>query len=256
MPTSLPYELEEIFGARGAAPMRLLMPSSVVALVGRNKQHMLAVAETGSHRISVLSTSGHFHRTIEAPLNAVAHSSRPLRYPMGLAMADEDSIVVADTHNHRLIRLSIVDGRPLANATSGRLHFGAALTPFRYPKGLAAYSKHEWPPHGPLSIAYVADSGNHRVCALALGPTAAGASIPLPGPISSASAATMVPLLCFGQAGTGDADMDRPSAVAVAPMRDGLRLFVADTFHDRVQEVKRADSNLAQLPAFEPATCK
>ena len=238
MPTSLPYELEEIFGARGAAPMRLLMPSSVVALVGRNKQHMLAVAETGSHRISVLSTSGHFHRTIEAPLNAVAHSSRPLRYPMGLAMADEDSIVVADTHNHRLIRLSIVDGRPLANATSGRLHFGAALTPFRYPKGLAAYSKHEWPPHGPLSIAYVADSGNHRVCALALGPTAAGASIPLPGPISSASAATMVPLLCFGQAGTGDADMDRPSAVAVAPMRDGLRLFVADTFHDRVQEVK------------------
>jgi hypothetical protein len=127
----------------------------------------------------------------------------------------------------------VEDGRPIANATAGREHFGAALTPLRYPKGLATFLEHEWPPYGAFPITYVSDSSNHRVCAFALAPLGAASSLSLPGPVSSAGSGKMVPLLSLGQSGSGSSDMKEPSAVAVAMLRDGLRVYVADTGHDR-----------------------
>ena len=231
------YEVDASFSSRGPAAMKWLLPTQPVALPGR-LSHLVAVAEAGNNRISLLSTSGHFHRAIAAPMNAVAHSDRPLRYPMGVAVGEEDAetVVVADTHNHRLLRLRLIDGRPIANATAGRRHFGAPLTSLRYPKALAAHHSHEWPPYGRFPILYVPDALNHRVCAFALGPTSPSATLALPGPVSSASGGQMVPLLCFGQAGSGATDLDHPSAVAMATLRDGLHIFVADTYHDRISE--------------------
>ena len=132
-----------------------------------------------------------------------------------------------------LLRLRVEDGRPVANATAGQQHFGASPTPLRYPKGLATFLAHEWPPYGNFPITYVSDAGNHRVCAFALAPLGAGSSLSLPGPIPTAGNGRMVPLLSFGQAGSGATDMKQPSAVAVAMLRDGLRVYVADTGHDR-----------------------
>ena len=226
---NMPYQLEDAFSGR-----HFLMPSAVAVLPG---QRTFAIAETGAHRVSLLSTSGHFIRALKAPRGSVAYSKMPLYHPMGVAVPDSESVIVADSFNSRIVRLSISDGRPLANATSARTHFGAGLTALRYPKGLA-YVSHEWPPFGKLPLLYVADYGNSRICTFAVGHLAPSPGFSLPGPVAAVSNGQLVPLLCFGSGpgNGGGGQMDRPTAIAVGEVGGNLRIFVADTFNDRVQE--------------------
>jgi hypothetical protein len=90
------YELEASYASRGAAEMKLLLPSQPVALPG-SRSHLVAVAEAGGNRVSLLSTSGHFIRVLRAPMNAVEGSDRPLHRPMGVAIGDHggETIIVA-----------------------------------------------------------------------------------------------------------------------------------------------------------------
>lgn len=241
------YELEDTLGSRGPSEQRFVLPAAATSFWHTERTTDVAIVE--AHRIDILSPTGQFKRTLHAPLDTQGGrgvSSRPLRMPAGVTSHLSD-LIISDTYNHRLLRLRAADGRPLANATHGRVHFGAPLTQLRFPRGVATIV-HEWPPHGEIPFVYVADSANHRVCAFALAPSlpsiGSTPTISLPGPIATARDASMVPIMTFGGFGpaTDPAAMDMPSAVAVARMADGtpsgapIRIFIADTNHDRVQE--------------------
>ena len=109
-------ELEQVFGAHGPAPMALMTP---VACVQSNpKVHELAVVEYGSHRVTIVSSSGHFKRVLSAPRHATyGSSSAASSQPRGITAID-GSVIVAE--RKRLIRLSSLDGRPtMAAARTG-----------------------------------------------------------------------------------------------------------------------------------------
>ena len=87
------YVHEDTLGSRGPAPMRFLLPAAAVALHGSSD---VALVEAGAHRVTVLSATGHFKRTLKAPLDAERFSSRPFNYPMGIAngLDDGETIIV------------------------------------------------------------------------------------------------------------------------------------------------------------------
>ena len=139
------YTLEDTLGSRGDATMKWLLPSAAIMLGDGSSD--LAVVEAGAHRVRRLSVTGQPKATLTPTRSSF--SSGPLRYPMGIASADprSRSLVVADTHNHRLLRIATADGAALSNATHAQEHFGATPTPLRFPRGLAM-AQHEWPPYG------------------------------------------------------------------------------------------------------------
>lgn len=245
IPYVAPYVLEDTLGSRGPTAQRFQLPAAATSLWSGQHESEMAIVEAS--RVTVLTPSGQLKRTLHAPLSTQGGrgvSSRPFTHPMGITAHGPD-LIVADTYNHRLLRMRVSDGRPLSNATHAQEHFGSGTSNLRYPRGVAVV-EHAWPPHASMPILYVADSGNSRVCALALAPSTPSLgstpTITLPGPVSTAKDAAMVPLLCFGSHGSAPASLSGPSAVAVAHM-EGLgpdegkvRLFIADTHNDRVSE--------------------
>ena len=244
--------LEDTYGARGQAPMRFLAPAAVATLLGSRGykgEPSVAVVESGNHRVTLLSPSGHHQRTIPCAATsgsrAAARQERgvlacgsgaplawtgSMRYPMGVASdADGHSIIVADTHQHRLLRLRVSDGALLANQSTWQPSFGHFAQPLRYPKGLAHHVQRWGASRFP--ILFVADAGNHRVQTYALAPAhPAGATLTgLPGLTPTAADAKLVPLVSFGQP-CGDPShvdpascMRGPSAVAAVELADGTR---------------------------------
>ena len=143
------YILEDAMGSRGPPPTRFILPAAVASLQPSND---LALAEAGANRVTILTPSGQFRRVLAAPLSAERFSSRPLRSPSGVADAlDGESIIVADTHNHRLLRMLVADGSPVANATFAARHFGAPRSALRSPRGLASHVQW-WPPYGRIPV--------------------------------------------------------------------------------------------------------
>jgi DNA-binding beta-propeller fold protein YncE len=166
------------------------------------------VADSRNHCVRLVSPEGEV-TTLAGMAGEAGFIDGPARQarflaPSGLALAPDGSLLVADTGNHRIRRVTragavttlagsetLLDdlGRPLG----GRRDGAASLAQFRYPAGLAVDGQ---------GTVYVADAGNHRVCR-----------------ISSAGEVTTVPTL-------GDEGIDTPTHLAVAP--DG-RLWVVDT---------------------------
>ena len=240
VPYTPTYVLEDVLGSRGPVSQRFVLPSAATSLWPSVKSSDVAVLEAGTNRVTMMSPTGQLKRTLAAPLDTQGGrgaSSRPLRHPAGIASYEND-LIIADTHNHRLLRMRLDDGRPLSNTTKGQMHFGSGTSDLRYPRGLATI-QHAWPPHGTLPLLYVADSGNHRVCVFAIAPPSPHI-LALPGPTPTVTSNTMTPLISFGGPGNGASNMDTPSAIAVGHMHvEGKlepRLFVADTNHDRVME--------------------
>lgn len=83
--------------------------------------------------------------------------------PSALAVEKDGSVLVADTRNHRIRRISpqghvtTVAGSGPAGGNGGRAEGPAAQARFRYPSGVAA---------GPDGAIYLSDTGNHRICRL------------------------------------------------------------------------------------------
>lgn len=123
--------------------------------------------------------------------------ARPLRRPQSVAVAPDGTLVVVDTGNHRLLRLSAA-GRLLAE------YGGLGTDGGRFYRPTAAVVAAD-------GRIVVADTGNHRVQVL----TSDGR-----------------PLAIIGRLGTGPGALVEPGGVALAP--DGT-LFVADTGNHRLQ---------------------
>ncbi len=79
-----------------------------------------------------------------------------LWYPIGVAVARDGTLYVADTRNDRIRAIDIATGgvTTLAGSTSGFAEGSGTSALFNLPKGVAV---------GPSGTVYVADSGNNRV---------------------------------------------------------------------------------------------
>jgi sugar lactone lactonase YvrE len=165
------------------------------------------IADSRNHCIRVVAPDGSTHTLAGAPGEAgfadgAAETAR-FRAPAGLALTADGSLLVADTGNHRIRRItrggrvstyagSETSHDDLGRALGGRRDGSASQAQFAYPTGLAADSQGD---------VYVADAGNGRLCR-----------------ISSGGEVTTVPT-------SGAASLDTPTDVTVAP--DG-RMWVAD----------------------------
>ncbi|HEX7124285.1 MAG TPA: NHL repeat-containing protein, partial [Thermodesulfobacteriota bacterium] len=170
-------------GARLAEP--LVGPSAVVL----DRAGRVWVAEPQADRVIRLPDPA-------AGTPRIATPDGVLRRPLGVAAAPDGTLLVADTGNHRIVRLA-PDGRIVAT------YGGPGKDPgeFERPSAVAA---------APDGTFLVADTGNHRVQRL----DPAGR-----------------PLSTMGRLGSGPGDLVEPAGIAVAP--DG-RIAVADTGNHRI----------------------
>lgn len=149
--------------------------------------------------------------------------------PTALALEPDGSLLVCDSRNHRLRRVSpagevtTVAGGGDAGGTGGRADGAALAARFRYPAGVAV---------GSDGTLYIADTGNHRICALRGG---------------------MVRTLAGAAAGSADgsgaaARFSSPAALTLGP--DGA-LWVADAGNRKIRRVTAAGqvSTPQQVPA-------
>jgi DNA-binding beta-propeller fold protein YncE len=128
-----------VAGAYGRNPGQLRSPSCVVPLSGGG----VLVCDTQNNRLQVFREDGAFVAVV-APLDGPA-----LFQPYGAAEADDGTLWVADTYNHRLVRLD-----PTGRVRDRFGDSGTALGQFRWPLGL------ESRPGGDL---WVVDEGNLRL---------------------------------------------------------------------------------------------
>ncbi|MDX1601061.1 MAG: NHL repeat-containing protein, partial [Anaerolineales bacterium] len=160
----------------------------------------LYVADAGNHRIAVFSPDGEpvaAWGTFGAEGGPGAQPQ--FNEPWGLAVADDGSVYVADTWNHRVQRVS-PQGEVMQ--TLGTYGTAETLDSFWGPRDVALDDQ------GRL---YVSDTGNKRIVVF--------------GPDGQ-------PLTSFGGAGAALGFLDEPVGVSVGP--EG-RVYVADTWNQRVQ---------------------
>jgi tripartite motif-containing protein 71 len=119
--------------------------------------------------------------------------------PLGVGVAPDGSIYVADTNFHRIQRFN-ASGQNL-NTWGSR---GSGNGQFSFPGGIAI---------GSDGSVYVADTGNHRIQKF----TAAGQYV-----------------ITWGSQGSGDGQFNRPGGIAISS--DGS-MYVADTFNHRIQRL-------------------
>ncbi len=195
----------------------------------------LYVADTGHHRVVVLSTPpkagdlptrviGQPDANLILPNSGGAPSARSLQLPRGVHV-DAAHVVIADTGNHRVLVFDATSPSPDAVVVLGQTGFdknapnagGApALATLRAPEGV----------YSDGTRLFVADTGNSRVLVWNAFPTTSGQPADL----------------VLGQAGGGDAlpnhgagvagadTLANPTAVDVA----GGALFIADAGNNRV----------------------
>lgn len=242
----------------GATPFRFRAPRCVAF----SESGYLAVVDTGNHRLLIYRPGigsrtqaswllGQGRRLHSAVPNFGGLSSRSLHGPQGACFGPEGLLVVADTHNHRvLIYRTPLDERQQADIVLGQVAFDQAtenLTDsmgYFFPQGVAV-DRHASP-----NRLYVADTENHRVLAYVdvtqlapgtppdriLGQPDAFSATPnnprlLDAPQDAASARTL-----FGPSGLG---VDAHSNLYVADRENNRVLvfldpFATDTTADRV----------------------
>lgn len=138
--------------------------------------------------------------------------------PNALALEAEGSLLVADSRNHRIRRVTpggrvtTVAGSGEADGEGGRAEGAVEAAAFRYPSGVAA--------HGDGTI-YVGDTGNHRICRIRDG---------------------QVTVLAGGAEGKGDgfgpaARFRYPAALA---LDSAGALWIADTGNQAVRQLDAA----------------
>lgn len=191
----------------------------------------ILIADTGNHVIRAITPEGVIVRVAGTGMGGYGAeggpaSSTALNRPSGVAVASDGAILVADTGNHRVLRITP------ANATVTRLAGGTPTAGAGYNgDGIAATAALL---NGPVGVAVrpdgavlIADAGNHRIRLVS--PSDSGSAV-----ISTvAGNGTTGPLLGDGGPATLAA-LDGPEGVATDA--DGT-LVIADTGHARVRAV-------------------
>lgn len=163
------------------------------------KDGSIYVADTLNQRIIHFSKTGEVLKQWGAPSSQDGAEPGTFREPWGIAVAQDGSVLVADTWNHRIQRFD-AKGKFLTEWG----YFGQAEQPdaFWGPRDVAVDSKNQ---------VYVTDTGNKRVVIFDLDGNY---------------------ITQFGTAGMEKGMLDEPVGIAVEP--DG-NVYVADTWNQRVQ---------------------
>ncbi len=224
-------------GPTAASALKLASPSAAVYdLVGN-----LYVSDTRNHRVLRVASMGEVAIVAGNGTQGYGGDNGPgtaasLDSPMGLAVAADGTLYIADSHNHRLRRVT-PNGVIQTVAGTGTPGFSGDLGPaaeaqLRSPASVAL---------GSLGELYIADTGNHRIRRIALDGTIA----------TVAGNGT--------EQATGDgglatsAGLDAPSGVAFRPS-DGS-LVIADRLNSRIRIVSPGGtiSSLATAPVRRAA---
>ncbi|KAH8324665.1 hypothetical protein KR074_011905 [Drosophila pseudoananassae] len=83
------------------------------AKISRSPKGRFGVCDAGNNRILVVSSRGLVQHIIGGPkagLNDGTFSEARFRHPQGLTFLDENNLIVADTENHALRKISLIDG--------------------------------------------------------------------------------------------------------------------------------------------------
>ena len=207
----------ETHGVKGAALGQYSMPTYATPL----PDGALCVADTGNSRLVVVADEPAGLRAVRAvaatPATGADRSeSIPFCFPCGLA-SDARHLYVADSGNHRIVKLRLPDMRTVGAAGVWGRPVDGALT-LMMPDGLAL---EEAPPTAsadadgtdatPPRRLFVSDYGNDRVVAL--------------------DSQTLTYLYAFGEKGEGFGQFNQPRGIAT----HGDEIYVADSRNHRVQ---------------------
>ena len=226
--------LAAAFIARAQTPIAalavpLLLPSATVFDSGGN----LYVAETSNHMIRKVDTSGVI--TTIAGTGAQGFSgdnglaaAATLDSPQGLALDSGGNLYIADTHNHRIRRLTVATGFISTIAGSGAAGFsgdnGPALTAeLDLPTALVL---------DPANNLYFADTANHRIRRI---DAVTGVLTTLAGNGTQGFAGDSGPAT--------SASIDSPAGLAIS----AGNLYLADTHNHRVRKIALSTGIITSL---------
>lgn len=189
--------------------------TSAPAGLGFDQFGTLFIADTDNHRVLrvVFDDAGVPTYDTVAGGNSNGFAANQLYHPAGVVLMPDGSLLIADTYNHRVQRVTFSAGGDPQTATTlvGGNGAGPGPNQFNLVTGIAL---------GPNGTLFVADRENHRVQSFALD----GAGNP-------GSAVTVAGL---GGLGVGTANLNEPRGLAVDS--DGS-LFIADYRNQRVQKI-------------------
>ncbi|XP_051925346.1 NHL repeat-containing protein 2 isoform X2 [Hippocampus zosterae] len=230
------------------------LPPSVLSFPGKvcadRAGDRLAIADTGHHRVLVVSSTGRLLRVVGGPESGRrdgALSEASFNSPQGVAMKG-DAVYVADTDNHLIRKIDLSEGRVSTLAGSGvqgadKVGGGAGdqqpiSSPWDVALGSAGGAED--------NVLWVAMAGTHQIWALFL----ADGKLPRG---SESKAGT-----CVRWAGSGSeenrnnayphkAGFAQPSGLAAAPEEPWGCLFVADSESSTVRTLALRDGAVKPL---------
>uniref|UniRef100_A0A3Q0RUT5 NHL repeat containing 2 n=1 Tax=Amphilophus citrinellus TaxID=61819 RepID=A0A3Q0RUT5_AMPCI len=230
------------------------LPPSILSFPGKvaidNSSKRLAIADTGHHRILVVSSTGDLLHVIGGPESGRQDgnlSEASFKSPQGVAIKG-DTVYVADTENHLIRKIDLLEGRVSTLAgvgTQGKDIEGGAMGP-------------QQPISSPWDVTFgtadnvlwIAMAGTHQIWALFL----ADGKLPK----GSESKAGM----CVRWAGSGNeenrnnayphkAAFAQPSGLALAPEEPWSCLYVADSESSTIRTLSLKDGAVKLLVGGE-----
>ncbi|XP_061765596.1 NHL repeat-containing protein 2 isoform X2 [Nerophis ophidion] len=230
------------------------LPPTILSFPGKicvdHSSNRLAIADTGHHRIVLVSSTGQLLHVIGGPESGRqdgALSEASFSSPQGVAMKN-DVVYVADTENHLIRKIDLLEGRVSTLAglgVQGMDKAGGAMgvqqpisSPWDVMLGSAGGVED--------NVLWVAMAGTHQIWALFL----ADGKLPKGSELKAGT--------CVRWAGSGSeenrnnayphkAGFAQPSGLAVAPEEPWSCLFVADSESSTVRTVALKDGAVKLL---------
>lgn len=211
-----------------ATSVPLILPSAIAYDAGGN----LYIAETGNHVIRKVDTAGNITTVAGTGTQGFGGDNGPatsalLDSPQGLAYTG-GNLYIADTHNHRIRKLSLTTGdiSTIAGSSAGLSgdNGPATAAQLNLPTALALDG------NGNL---YIADTQNHRIRKLNLG---SGIIITVAGNSTQGFSGDGGPATA--------AAIDSPSGLAVDAEQN---LYLADTHNHRIRKIVAATGTITTI---------
>jgi hypothetical protein len=211
-----------------ALTVPLVLPSAIVFDATGN----LYFAETGNHVVRKLDTAGNITTIAGTGTQGFSGDGGPataatLDSPQGVALDSANNLYIADTHNHRVRKLTASTGimTTIAGTTPGFSGDNALATAaqLNLPTALALDSSNNL---------YLADTGNHRIRKI----TAAG--------IISTIAGTGTQGFSGDSGPATSATIDSPTGLALDASNN---LYLADTHNHRIRKITAATGIITTL---------
>ncbi|CAB1434498.1 unnamed protein product [Pleuronectes platessa] len=234
------------------------LPPSILSFPGKvavdNSKKRLAIADTGHHRILVVSSTGQLSHVIGGPESGRQDgdlSEASFNSPQGVAIRGE-TVYVADTENHLIRKIDLLEGRVSTLAGTGvqgtDKEGGAAgpqqpiSSPWDVILGTAGGVED--------NVLWIAMAGTHQIWALFL----ADGNLPKGSVLKAGT--------CVRWAGSGSeenrnnsyphkAGFAQPSGLALAPEEPGGCLFVADSESSTIRTLALKDGGVKLLVGGE-----